>query len=100
MELFGILLPLAIDLINRKIENSDVRTWVSITLCVAVGSFFNYLDTMFIFFTPRAAFDSITASILITFGLAQLSYQTLYKYTGLKTALRNNQPADDKLNDA
>jgi len=82
MELFSILLPILIDFINRKFANSsDTRLLVSVLVCSAFGLFFNWLDTSFAFGTPRLAFESVSNSILVVFGLAQLSFKAVWEKT-------------------
>jgi len=82
MELFSILLPILIDFINRKFSNSsDTRLLVSVIVCSAFGLFFNWLDTSFAFGTPRLAFESVSNSILVVFGLAQLSFKAVWEKT-------------------
>ncbi len=87
MELFGLLLPIVIDLINRKIADTDLRFWVSVGVCAIVGTFLNYLNTLFVFGTPLMAFESITGSIVMVFGLAQFSYKAIWSRTDYHTTL-------------
>jgi len=68
-----------IDLINRKITDSDVRFWVSAGICFAVGGAFNWLQTGYVFATPMDAFTSITGSAMQVFGWAQLSYKAAWE---------------------
>lgn len=79
MEFLGLFLPPLIDLINRKIADSDKRFWVSFLICALVGAFMNWIDTSFSFLSPRAAFDSISASIAMVFSMAQLSYKAVWE---------------------
>lgn len=88
MELFALLLPILIDYINRKVANSDARLWVSVGVCAIVGIFFNWINTSFIFFDPRTAFESISSSIMAVFGLAQLSFQAVWSKTDTHEELR------------
>lgn len=88
MELIGFLLPPLIDLINRKVANSDARFWVSVLACALVGAGINYLDTGFVFVTPKEAFDSISASVLVVFGIAQLVYGGIYKGSSLERSIQ------------
>lgn len=86
MELISILLPALIDLVNKRIANSDVRFWVSVAICAVFGAFLNFLDTGFKFATPQLAFESLTASVMTVFGIAQLSYKALWE----KSEMREN----------
>jgi hypothetical protein len=88
MELISLLLPILTDLINRKINDSDGRFWISVAVGAVFGLFFNWLNTQFIFFTALEAFNSITASIMVTFGYMQLSYNGLYKNSRLQEIVR------------
>lgn len=87
MEFLALLLPVLIDLVNRKIADSDVRFWISVGFCAVVGVGFNWLETQFAFGSPMFAFDSVTKTIMVVFGLAQLSYNGVWK----------NLPVRDKL---
>lgn len=88
MELIGLLLPALIDLINRKIADSDARFWVSVVICGIVGAFVNWLATGFNFVDAMAGFQSLTASIMAIFGLAQLSYKAVWEKSGVRSALK------------
>ena len=79
MELLGLLLPAVIDVLTRKIADSDVRFWLSVLVCAVVGIFLNWLSTSFAFVSPLDAFNSITTSIMATFGLAQLSFKAFWE---------------------
>lgn len=89
MELIGFLLPPLIDLINRKIVSSDARFWVSVIVCALVGAGINYIDTGFAFESLRAGFDSLSASILVVFGIAQLVYGAVYNDSRLQSSIRD-----------
>lgn len=90
MELFGLLLPILIDFINRKFANSsDARLFVSVVICALAGVFLNWLDTSFAFATPKIAFESISSSIMIVFGLAQLSFKAVWEKTEIHKELKN-----------
>lgn len=88
MELIALLLPILIDYINRKVADSDARLWVSVAVCAVVGAGINYLETAFVFATPMIAFESITSSIMVVFGLAQLSFHALWSKTDTHKELR------------
>lgn len=90
MELLGILLPIVIDLFNRKIADSDLRFWVSVFICALVGTGLNFLETQFVFASAKLAFDSLSSSILVVFGLAQLSYKGLWENSKVRNVLGMN----------
>lgn len=81
MEFIALLLPILIDYINRKVSNSDTRLWVSVAVCAVVGIGINFLQTSFAFATPLFGFESITSSIMVIFGLAQLSFHAVWSKT-------------------
>jgi uncharacterized protein YqgC (DUF456 family) len=84
MELLSLLLPILIDLFNRHIKNSDLRFWVSVVVCAVVGICLNYVDTMWGFQSVKDGFESITSSIMVTFGLAQLAFKGYYENSTLR----------------
>lgn len=81
----GILLPAVIDLINRKISNTDIRFWVSFAFCSVVGVLLNYYITDGTGFTTV---DSAIADIFVTFGLAQFSYKGLWENSKVRNTLQ------------
>lgn len=88
MELLALLLPIAIDFINRKVANSDARLWISVGVCAVFALLLTWLDTSFVFATSRLAFDYITHEIMVIFGLAQLSFFAVWSKTDLHDKLR------------
>lgn len=90
MEFIGLLLPIIIDLINRKISSADARFWISVGVCAVIGVGLNWIDTQFLFVSARVAFDSITTTIMMTFGLAQLSYNAVWKDMPMRDKLGLN----------
>lgn len=88
MELIGLLLPALIDLVNRKIVDSDLRFWVSVAICSVVGLGINFLTTGFQFVDAMAGFQSLTASIMSVFGLAQLAYKGLWEKSQVRQTLK------------
>lgn len=100
IKLIGILLPAFIDLINRKVADSDARFWIATGICVGVGAGVNYVQTLFVFPSLILAADSISESILATFGLAQLSYKLLWENSAIRERLGLDVTRPYKLNDA
>lgn len=89
MEFLALLLPILIDFINRKFaNNSDVRLFISLLVCGAFGVFINWLNTQFVFATPLDAFNSITQSVMVAFGLAQLSFKAVWEKTDIHKDLK------------
>lgn len=90
MEFLSLLLPIVIDLINRKVPDTDARFWIAVGVCSLVGTGFNWLETQFIFATPMFAFDSVTKSIMVAFGLAQLSYKAVWENLDVRNKMGLN----------
>lgn len=88
MEVIALLLPAVIDLINRRVASSDVRFWVSVAVCGAVGGGLNYIDTSFVFGSSKLALESISTSVMYVFGLAQLSYGAVYQDSKIQKMIR------------
>ncbi len=65
----GAVMPPVIDVINRKITNSNVRYFISMVMCLILGAVFN-LDKL----NP----GDILASGAIVFAAAQTVYKTYY----------------------
>ena len=92
MQLVSFLLPALISFINKKVANTDNRFWVSVIVCSVVGVLINYISTQFVFPNLQEAFNSVTESILMTFGIAQLSYNAVFKEDSvLKNAMEKIQ---------
>lgn len=82
MEKFiGFILPPLIDLINRKLTDSDLRFWVSTLLCALVGV------GIFAVSGQPWNLNGIFDSIVWTFGLAQFSYKGLWENSGIRDNL-------------
>jgi hypothetical protein len=71
-----------------------VRLLTSIVVCLAVGVAINWLQTQFIYPTPYDAFEAISKSVLVVFGLAQLSFKALWEKTRMHAELK---PEVDRL---
>jgi len=81
--LIAFLLPAIIDLINRKIVDTDLRFWISLTVCVLFATIMDYVLGGF------SGVEAWAEQVLIIFGIAQLSYGAIYKKSGLQKMLRN-----------
>lgn len=92
IELFGLLLPPLIDLINKKINLEYIRFWTSVIVCGIVGYVLCYIQTDGFdgFYKMTQYADSISKSIIMTFGLAQLSFGAYWKETKAHKALRGD----------
>jgi hypothetical protein len=80
----GFLLPALIDLINRKVSDSDARFWVSVLVCSLTGIGVELLQSGFVFITA----DPFIEEIMIMFGIAQLVYKGIYEDSKIQKAIR------------
>lgn len=88
INLVGFLLPPLIDLINRRVKDSDARFWISVLVCSLTGIGLEYVATGFVF---SGGVDPYIESILAMFGLAQLSYKGLYENSKMQSAIRGEK---------
>lgn len=87
LQLLGLLLPPLIDLLNRKITDSDIRFWISVSVCFVFGSVVALLTTaLFDNMKVNEIVEAISMETIVMFGLAQLSYKGLWE----KSAVRSN----------
>jgi hypothetical protein len=73
LSLIGFLLPPLIDVVNNKISNGSARFWVSVLICGLVGTLIEFV------LTGGLTFEGVSTQILLTFGMAQLTYNGLWK---------------------
>lgn len=90
MEFLGFLLPPVIDLINRKVGDSDKRFWLSVLVCSLVGIGLYWLETGFVAETRMAIFEGLTKAILAVFGMAQISYKAVWENSPVREGLGMN----------
>jgi len=83
IKFFGFLLPPFIDLINRKIKDSDARFWISAAFCSIVGVAISFIE-----FGGWAPIGDIINTIFVVFGMAQLGYKGVYEESKIQTAIR------------
>jgi len=83
IKLIGFLLPPAIDLINKRIKNSDIRFWVSVAFCSIIGFGISYFT-----FGGIAPIGNIVDTIFVVFGTAQLAYKGAYEGSVTQQAIR------------
>ena len=79
LSFIGFILPPLIDVINRYIKNSDLRFWVSILVCLIIGSGVSLLLGEF-------TIDNALEQALIYIAQAQISYR-LWSETGARKDL-------------
>lgn len=82
MKLVAILLPALIDLLNRKVKDSDARFWISVGVCAVVGLAIDYFDGGVL------TIDSASESILATFGIAQLVFKGVWEKSQMREDLK------------
>lgn len=85
LSLVGFLLPPAIDLINNKIANTYARFWLAVLVCGLVGTFIEWV------LVGVLTFEGVSTQILLTFGMAQLTYGALWKGSPADTELKKIQ---------
>lgn len=87
LALIGFLLPPVIDLINNKIASSYARFWLAVLVCALVGTFIEWVMVGIL------TFEGVSTQILLTFGMAQLTYGALWKGSPADTELKKIQGA-------
>lgn len=89
MALIAFFLPALIGMINRKVNNSDTRFWVSFLACALVGVGFNALvnGAEYGSMLPIQIADSVAESILVMIGLVKLSFEAVWDNKALGKAL-------------
>lgn len=85
LALIGFLLPPLIDLINNRVSNSYGRFWLSVLVCSLVGAFIEWV------MVGMLTFEGVSTQILLTFGMAQLTYGALWKGSGADVELKKLQ---------
>jgi uncharacterized protein YqgC (DUF456 family) len=100
LKLIGLILPALIDLINSKISESKTRFWVSAAVCAVVGVGVDFITRNgfagYQGMTLLQASDAVSESVLMIFGLAQLSYKAVWD--GVLGGLRDNLGLNAKTN--
>ena len=87
LALVGFLLPPVIDLINNKVVNNYARFWLSVLVCAFVGTGIEWV------MVGVLTFEGVSTQILLTFGMAQLTYGALWKGSPADTELKKIQGA-------
>jgi hypothetical protein len=83
--LIGLLLPPLIDMVNRRITDRDLRFWVSVIICAGVGvGMTAVLTSLWAGLTVQEAVEVTSINIMSIYGLAQLSYGGVWKYSGVR----------------
>jgi hypothetical protein len=79
----GFLLPPAIDLINRRVADSDARFWISVLFCSVIGTGISFIN-----FGGRPPLNDIINAIFVVFGTAQISYKAVYQDSKIQNSIR------------
>lgn len=90
--LVGFILPAAIDLINRKIADSDIRFWVSVLFAGGIGALVYFVQTGGAF----TGIDDLSNQILAMIGEAQISYHALWGDSKLRALLGLNATLEQR----
>jgi len=89
--MIGFLLPALIDMFNRRIKDSDVRFWVSVLTCIAVGVGLVVLETnVFFGLTAIEVVELVAVKSMAMFGMAQLTYKKLWENSDVRDSLGLN----------
>jgi high-affinity Fe2+/Pb2+ permease len=83
LELIGLLLPPFIDIINRRVKDSDVRFVISIVVCVLIGLLLNFVENG----SHLGNQNAIATSILTVFGASQLTYKGIWENSKARAAM-------------
>lgn len=88
-DLLGFVLPPFIDLINRKVKDSDLRFWVAVFSCILLASIMATVESNgFKMFTLVEILDMIAMKSMMFFGMSQLTYKKLWE----NSDIRSNNP--------
>lgn len=85
LALVGFLLPPLIDLLNNYVKNSYARFWISVLVCVLVGTGIEWVTV------GTLTFEGVSTQAMLTFGMAQLTYGGLWHGSMADTQLKKVQ---------
>lgn len=83
LQLLGLLLPPFIDIINRRIKDSDIRLLVSVLFCGVIGLLLHGWSNEWNFTNQ----DDVATSILSVFGAAQFSFKVFWDESTLRNKM-------------
>lgn len=89
LALVGFLLPPLIDLVNNYIANKYARFWMSVLICALAGTGIEYV------LNGALTAEGVSTQILLTFGMAQLTYGAIWKGSPADTELKKLQGGPD-----
>jgi hypothetical protein len=81
--LAGQLMPILIDLVNKRVPNSKVRYVIAINACLILGALFNY-DRLSLENIPK-----VLESFATIFTSAQTAYKLYYENSHVQAKIRN-----------
>lgn len=81
--LAGQLMPLLIDVVNKKVPNTKLRYVIAINACLLLGVAFNY-DKLSVKDIPQ-----VLESFAIIFTSAQTAYKLYYENSHVQAKIRN-----------
>jgi hypothetical protein len=84
----GFLLPAAIDLINRRIKDKDIRFWFSVLVCILIGSALVTVETnAFNGLDIKTIAELIAIKSMAMFGMSQLTYKQIWENSNIRGQL-------------
>lgn len=90
----GFVLPHAIALVNQRHWGPQLKAAIAFAVCAAAGTLTSYV-------AGALAVDDVVLSALVVFGAAQVSYQQLWRPTGIPQAIEQattfTEPGHDGL---
>ncbi len=91
INLIGFLLPALIDLFNRRIKDTDTRFWISVWVCIGVGSCLATLETNgFKGLSIQDISELISVRSMAMFGMAQITYKQVWENSSLRDSMGMN----------
>ena len=79
----GFILPPFIDLINRKIANSDARFWIAVAVCTVIGSLVHFIEN-----GGFVSVDGVIQTIFVVLGTSQITYKGIYEDSKAQLSIR------------
>lgn len=94
MLLIGFLVPPLIDLINRWVKDSTMRFWISTGICIVIGIVINIVMHSGLLGYAGMSWSDIASSLVTSsmaiIGMANITYQSVWEDSGLRTSLGLN----------
>jgi O-antigen/teichoic acid export membrane protein len=91
LNLIGFILPALIDLINRKIKDTDLRYWVSILVCMVVAVPIGGLQSnWYMGISANEIVEIWAVQSLALFGMSQIAYKQVWEDSDVRVDLGLN----------